>query len=259
MVLINPGNPTGKVLGRESIETICRFCTENSIVLLADEVYQANVYAPDREFLSAKRVAMETPGFRNSLQLVSFHSTSKGLIGEYGRRGGYMELHNIDEDVKYQLYKLASSGLCSGVAGQIMTSLMVDPPKPGGESYNKFKKEENIIFEGLKRRAKVVVDGLNAIKGIKCVPTEGGMYAFPSVDIPPKAVEEAKRQNMIPDVLYCLSLLDETGICVVPASGFGHKEGRYGFRTTVLPPDSVLMGAVGEFGRHHKVFCERYA
>jgi len=34
--------------------------------------------------VSAKKVAVETPGCEN-LQLISFHSTSKGLIGEVSR------------------------------------------------------------------------------------------------------------------------------------------------------------------------------
>jgi len=217
MAIINPGNPTGQVLSRESLETICRFCADNEIVLLADEVYQRNVYDPSLEFLSAKKVAVETPGCEH-LQLISFHSTSKGLIGECGRRGGYMELHNIDPYVHAQLYKLASSGLCSGVAGQIMMSLMVQPPQPDEESYAKFHEEENGIFESLKRRAKALVEGLNKIDGITCQPTQGAMYAFPAVTIPPKAIEAAKESGQTPDSLYALSLLDETGICVVPAS-----------------------------------------
>lgn len=90
MAIINPGNPTGQVFSREDLEVVCRFCTDNGIVLLSDEVYQANVYG-DKEFLSAKKVALETPGCEN-LQLVSFHSTSKGIIGECGRRGGWCEL-----------------------------------------------------------------------------------------------------------------------------------------------------------------------
>jgi alanine transaminase len=38
-----------------------------------------------------KKVARETLGCER-LELFSFHSTSKGLIGECGRRGGYMEV-----------------------------------------------------------------------------------------------------------------------------------------------------------------------
>lgn len=39
--------------------------------------------------------------------------------------------------------------------------------------------------------------------------------------------------SMAPDMLYCLKLLEETGICVVPGSGFGQKEGTYHFRLDV--------------------------
>lgn len=95
LTIINPGNPTGQVLSRDDLEIICKFCAKYDIVLLADEVYQRNIYDENKQFVSAKKVALETPGCEN-LQLVSFHSTSKGLIGECGRRGGYMELHNIE-------------------------------------------------------------------------------------------------------------------------------------------------------------------
>eukprot|EP00536_Pseudo-nitzschia_multiseries_P012637 jgi/Psemu1/209304/e_gw1.494.19.1 len=258
LVLINPGNPTGQVLGRQELEIICKFCTENGIVLLADEVYQKNIYNPEKQFLSAKRVALETPGCER-LQLISFHSTSKGLIGECGRRGGYMELHNINDYVQSQLFKLASCSLCSTVSGQIMTSLMVNPPKPGDESYDLFAKEEEYILEGLKRRSRALVDGLNQVDGITCNPPEGAMYAFPKIEIPPKAIIYAEENDMTPDTFYCLSLLEETGICVVPGSGFGQKEGRYGFRTTFLPPDEQLMPAIDLFASHHRNFCARFA
>ena len=178
-------------------------------------MYQKNIYVDGKEFVSAKKVAIETPGCEN-LQLVSFHSTSKGLIGECGRRGGYMELHNIDPYIHTQLYKLASSGLCSGVDGQMMISLMVRPPLPDEQSYDLFHKEETSIFESLKRRAVSLVDGLNDINGITCQASEGAMYAFPRVELPPKALDDAAEHEMTPDTLYALSLLEETGICVVP-------------------------------------------
>ena len=246
------------MLNRENLETICKFCADNGIVLLADEVYQRNVYNENKTFISAKKIAVESPECEH-LELVSFHSTSKGLIGECGRRGGYMELYNIDPYVQSQLYKLASSGLCSGVAGQLMTSLMVKPPDAAGASYQQFTQEEQGIFDSLKRRAKALVDGLNAIDGIDCQPAEGAMYAFPRIQVPQKAWEVAAANDQTPDTLYALSLLEETGICVVPASGFGQKKGRVGFRTTFLPPEDVLKKAIKEIARHHKLFCEKYS
>jgi alanine transaminase len=256
--MINPGNPTGQVMQAEDVATIAKFCADNGIVMLADEVYQRNVYREDRKFVSAKKVALETPGCEH-LELVSFHSTSKGLIGECGRRGGYFELHNIDPYVQSQLYKLASSGLCAGVPGQIMVSLMVKGPEVGGESYEKFQAEEDAIFKGLQRRAKALVEGLNSIDGIECTPAEGAMYAFPSVKLPQRAFQVAEEKDQTPDTLYALSLLEETGICVVPASGFGQKVGRVGFRTTFLPQDDQLMRSIELFKSHHEKFCQKYA
>jgi alanine transaminase len=255
LAMINPGNPSGNVMTHCDIQIITEFCAENNIVMLADEVYQANVYAHGAEFISAKKVALDC-GLKN-LQLVSFHSTSKGLIGECGRRGGYMELHHIDPYVQAQLYKLASSDLCAGVTGQIMTSLMVRPPSPEGESYELFSQEQQLIYDGLKERSQKLVEGLNKIPGITCVPAEGAMYAFPRVQVPPKAFEKAKELGTTPDNLYALSLLEETGICVVPASGFGQAKGRVGFRTTFLHPDTVK--AIDLFAKHHEKFVKEYS
>lgn len=255
LAMINPGNPSGNVMTHCDIQIITEFCAENGIVMLADEVYQSNVYAQGAEFVSAKKVAMDCR--LKNLQLVSFHSTSKGLIGECGRRGGYMELHHIDPYVQSQLYKLASSDLCAGVTGQIMTSLMVRPPSTEGESYQLFQEEQQHIYDGLKERAQKLVEGLNKIPGITCVPAEGAMYAFPRVQVPDKAFEKAKELGTTPDNLYALSLLEETGICVVPASGFGQAKGRVGFRTTFLHPDTVK--AIGLFAKHHEKFVKEYS
>mmetsp|Transcript_24633 Transcript_24633/g.30276 ORF Transcript_24633/g.30276 Transcript_24633/m.30276 type:complete len:668 (+) Transcript_24633:203-2206(+) len=260
MAIINPGNPTGQVLTRDDLEIICKFCSKHGIVLLADEVYQRNVYTSAKSFISAKKVAVELENECSNLQLISFHSTSKGLIGECGRRGGYMELHGIDPYVASQLYKLASSGLCSNVGGQIMTSLMLTPPREGDDSYELFMKEESYIMNGLKRKAKILVDGLNKIEGIDCEEAEGAMYAFPKItNFPKKAIEKAKENGQTPDTLYALSLLEETGICVVPASGFGQKCGRIGFRTTFLPKEERIEKAIDLFGTHHEMFCKKYS
>ncbi|KAJ1641069.1 pyridoxal phosphate-dependent transferase [Pavlovales sp. CCMP2436] len=220
-VIINPGNPVGNVFTRETLESIVRFCLKERLVLLADEVYQENVYAPDAQFISMRKVALEMGAVEGGLELFSFHSTSKGLLGECGKRGGYMELTGIDPYVQSQLFKLASSGLCAAVPGQALTSLMVKPPQPGDESYALYAQETATTKSNLALRARLLVDGLNRIEGFKCNEAKGAMYAFPSVQLPEGAIAEAERQGMQPDELYTISLLENTGICVVPASGFG--------------------------------------
>jgi alanine transaminase len=91
--VINPGNPTGQLLTYDDIAEIVDFCTEEGILILADEVYQENVYEDGAEFVSFKKVVADR---KSSVELVSFHSVSKGLQGECGLRGGYMELVNLE-------------------------------------------------------------------------------------------------------------------------------------------------------------------
>mmetsp|Transcript_12506 Transcript_12506/g.17757 ORF Transcript_12506/g.17757 Transcript_12506/m.17757 type:complete len:522 (+) Transcript_12506:186-1751(+) len=260
MVLINPGNPTGQVLSEKAVRDVCAFCAKHKLVLLADEVYQENIYDENVKFTSCKKAAHDAGLLDNDdLELVSFHSTSKGLFGECGRRGGYMELVGIDDPVKDHIYKLASASLCSTVSGQVMTSLMVRGPEPGDESYKSHEQEKKAIFESLKRRSKMVSKGLNSIPGFSCQPAQGAMYCFPAVQMPPGAIKAANEQGIAPDTLYAISLLERTGICVVPASGFGQEEGRWGFRTTFLPPEKDIEKAVDLFKLHHAEFVKKYS
>ena len=62
----------------------------------------------------------------------------------------------------------------------------------------------------------------------------GAMYSFPRVTLPPAFIAEAKRLDKAPDVLYCLQLLEETGLSCVPGSGFRQVEGTFHIRTTIL-------------------------
>ena len=52
-----------------------------------------------------------------------------GYYGECGKRGGYMEITGFSPEVREQIYKVASINLCSNVSGQILASLVMNPPK----------------------------------------------------------------------------------------------------------------------------------
>ena len=47
---------------------------------------------------------------------------------------------------------------------------------------------------------------------------------------------------MAPDMFYCMKLLEEMGICVVPGSGFGQREGTYHFRYHLLCTGGLVPG-----------------
>lgn len=260
LVVINPGNPTGAVLTAQNIKEIIDFCHSEGLLIMADEVYQENVYVRNKKpFVSFKKVLSELGSRYKGQELFSFHSVSKGFLGECGKRGGYVEFDNIDDAVKADFYKLSSVSLCPNVVGQVVVSLMVNPPKAGDESYALYAKERDAIYNSLKSRAEIVSSTMNKLPGISCQPPEGAMYAFPSITLPKKAIEAAKAKGKHPDVFYCLELLDKTGLCVVPGSGFGQREGTLHFRTTFLPEEKHLREVLDAFAVFHADFLKRFA
>ncbi|MEI7880946.1 MAG: aminotransferase class I/II-fold pyridoxal phosphate-dependent enzyme [bacterium] len=222
--VINPGNPTGAVLDEKNIEMVINFARKHHLAILADEVYQDNIYLSSDSFISFAKV-LEKHHIKD-VSLFSFHSCSKGLLGECGIRGGYFECRNIPGDVLLEITKMRSVSLCANTVGQVTTFLMVSPPQPGKPSFDSYTKERSDILESLRVRARLVAEGLNQIPGITCQHVAGAMYAFPKITLPPGMTDDD----------YCMRLLEETGICVVPGSGFGQAPGTFHFRTTILPP-----------------------
>ena len=260
IVVINPGNPTGASLPVEDIRNILRFAAEEQLVVLADEVYQTNVF--EGEFYSFKRGLRDlqsdpqSKGQFDDLEVASLHSISKGMVGECGHRGGYMELVGFDPEVVAQLYKFVSISLCPPVLGQCLVETMVNPPKKGDPSYELYAKEYDSIFNGLKERANALYNAFGKMEGVECQPPQGSMYLFPTIHLPKKAVEAAKQEGRTPDELYISRMLDSTGVCMVPGTGFGQAEGTCHFRTTFLAPGTDWVSRIEKF---HGDFMKQYA
>eukprot|EP00938_MAST-03A_sp_MAST-3A-sp1_P006033 g6033.t1 len=257
LVVINPGNPTGQCLSLSAQQDLVRFCVKNSLVLLADEVYQENVYAKDKTFTSFKKVALSMGKEMSELQLVSFHSTSKGFIGECGLRGGYMELHNIPEDVKAQIKKLASISLCPNTIGQLCVGLMTNPPT-SGEAGKEYEKQSSETLASMERRAIKLCKGLNDLEGVTCNRAEGAMYLFPRIRLPEAVTKAAKEQGMSVDNFYCCEALRHTGIVVVPGSGFKQEPGTFHFRTTFLPSEDDMESVIESLSTFHADFIKKF-
>jgi aspartate/methionine/tyrosine aminotransferase len=245
IVVINPGNPTGGVLDEANVEMILDFARERGISVLADEVYQENVYAPGERFVSFAHV-LERRAMRD-VSLFSIHSTSKGFLGECGHRGGWLECRNVPEPVLAEITKLQSISLCANSVGQIVTYLKVRPPRAGEPSYPLYVRERDEVLETLRRKARLVQEGLNGVEGIECHSAAGAMYAYPKISLPPG----------VSDSEYCLALLEETGICVVPGSGFGQVPGTWHFRTTILPPLDQIEAVIERLAAFHRSFVRR--
>uniref|UniRef100_A0A6Q2XXR6 Alanine aminotransferase 1 n=1 Tax=Esox lucius TaxID=8010 RepID=A0A6Q2XXR6_ESOLU len=245
-----------------SLSEARKYCNPKALCpnLCSCQVYQDNVYAEGCQFHSFKKVLFEMgPQYSNTVELASFHSTSKCYMGECGFRGGYMEVINMDPEVKAQLTKLVSVRLCPPVPGQALMDLVVNSPKPGEPSYNNFMKERTATLSLLAEKAKLTKEILNTVPGITCNPVQGAMYSFPKISLPEKAIKEAKALGQAPDMFYCMKMLEETGICLVPGSGFGQKEGTYHFRMTILPPTDKLKILLAKVKEFHQKFTKQYS
>ncbi|CAM9363871.1 unnamed protein product [Choristocarpus tenellus] len=262
LVVINPGNPTGNILTEDQMRDIIQFSVDEKLVLMADEVYQSNIWREGSKFVSFKKVACDM-GYTGEndderLQLVSFHSTSKGYIGECGLRGGYMEVHGLGEEVRAQLLKLSSVVLCSNSVGQLATGMMVNPPCEGQPSYGVFAKERDAILGSMKRRSQMVTSALRKMEGVTCNEAAGAMYAFPRISLSKKAMKAAAEDGVPPDEFYCLRVLENTGILLVPGSGFGQEEGTWHYRTTFLPAEENMVEVLENLGNAHAAFMEKF-
>jgi aspartate/methionine/tyrosine aminotransferase len=67
-----------------------------------------------------------------------------------------------------------------------------------------------------------------------CNEIEGAMYAFPKVHFSPVAIKKAEENGVPVDFMYCLDMVNETGIMTVPGSGFGQKQDSFHYRITNL-------------------------
>lgn len=258
LVVVNPGNPTGQVLVEENQCEIVELCKNECLVLLADEVYQENIYTDQKKFNSFKKVARSIGYGEGDISLVSFHSVSNGYYGECGRRGGYMEVTGFSSEVMGEVYKVASLSACSNISGQILMSLVMNPPKVGDESYPSYRAERDSILSSLSCCAEAMVSTFNSMEGMTCNKAEGGISLFPSVRLPPRAIEAAEAMNTEPDVFYALRLLESTGIVVVPGSVFGQVPGTWHFRCTILPQEEKTRQIISRFNVFHEAFMEEF-
>ena len=185
IVVINPGNPTGASLSPEDVRSVLEFAAEEKLVVLADEVYQTNIFIGT--FTSFKKglrdLQKEQPEKFDNVELASLNSISKGMVGECGHRGGYFELVGFDKEVQAQIYKFVSIMLCPPVVGQCLVEMQVNPPKEGDPSYPLYKKEYDNTEQGLHERATALFEAFKQMEGVVCQSPQ--VRPFPPVSLPP--------------------------------------------------------------------------
>ncbi len=71
------------------------------------------------------------------------------------------------------------------------------------------------MVEAFKERHDYLVDALNALPGVSCLPGDGAFYAFPNF------FEAMQAKGFSDDVEFAEFVLNEVGVAMVPGSAFG--------------------------------------
>lgn len=216
IVLINPNNPTGSVCSEETLRAIIDLAIEHNIVIFSDEIY-------DKLTFDGRAHAISTASLSKEAKVITFNGLSKSYLVPGFRVGWGVISGPPDELEEY----------CEGIRKMERARVCANHPlqyaiKPALEGPQDHLPE---MLQRLQRRRDITVDRLNAIDGISCVKCAGAFYAFPKIEFG------------IPDTEFVTRLIRETGVVVVPGSGFGQVPGRNHFRVVFLPPEETLVKA----------------
>jgi aspartate aminotransferase len=205
MLIINsPQNPTGGMLTKEDLERIANLAIERDFLVLSDEVYSEIIYEGSHHSIWA------IPGMKDHCVLLEGHSKTFAMTGW---RLGY---GICPEWLAPCITRLqTNSNSCTASFTQIAGAAAVNEPF---DEVRKMKEE-------FQRRRDVIVDGLNAIKGITCLKPKGAFYVFPNITgtgVPSKPLADA--------------LLESAGVAGLSGTSFGaHGEGylRFSYANSV--------------------------
>lgn len=215
IIIINPNNPTGSNASYETLKSLVDFAVEHNLVIFADEIYDKLLF-DDKELTSIASINPDA-------SVITFGGLSKNYMVPGFRIGWGIVSGQKEILVDY----------IEAINKMLRARLSANHPEQYGIPVALDGDNEHLVLamEKLTRRRNMTVEMLNAIDGISCVKPEGAFYAFPKVDI--------KNE----DSHFISELIKETGVIVVPGSGFGQKPGTRHFRVVFLPQDEVLEKA----------------
>ena len=225
MVIINPNNPTGALYSDEVLQQLIQVAREHDLIIFSDEIYDRLVMDGLEHTATAKLAPDLTVITMNGL------SKSHSLCGY---RCGWMVISGPrakTEEYRKGIVQLTSLRLCSNALAQLVIPAALEDMetpasmvRPGGR-----------YFE----QRKATIETLDKIEGISYVKNVAAFYLFPRLDV--------KKFNIRSDKLFARDLLTETGILIVPGSGFDWAEPDH-FRIVMLPQANELRAAMERMG-----------
>tara|TARA_Y100000590_G_scaffold164390_1_gene188361 strand:+ start:4009 stop:5172 length:1164 start_codon:yes stop_codon:yes gene_type:complete len=191
LILNNPHNPTGGFTNKSVIDELAKGLKNfPDVTILCDEIY-------DRLIFEEKEIPtfFNYPDLYNRLIILNGWSKTYAMTGWRLGWGVWPE-HLIEHVFKF----CVNNHSCVNTAAQYGAIAALDGPE---KHLNDMMKEFSI-------RRKLIVDGLNSLKGIKCNLPGGSFFAFPNVKETGMNGEE-----------FTKKCLEKAGVAVIPGTAFG--------------------------------------
>ena len=186
IVLTSPNNPTGCAYDEESLAAVARFACEHDVFVICDDVYASLVYDdfPYRGF------ACRYPDLRDRVIVCDSFSKPYAMTG-------------------WRLGWVAAGASIAAQMAKIHQYMVSSVPSFVQRAAERALEQDVAPARGVYReRRDYVLRRLDAM-GLPCVHPAGAFYAFPSIE----------RFGM-PSEEFCLRLIDEEGVALVPGSCF---------------------------------------
>ena len=192
LILNNPNNPTGSFTEKNKInELVAGLKKFPHVTILSDEIYSRLIF-DDKEM----------PTFFNYPDLYDRLIVLEGWSKTYCMTGWRLGWSVWPEQLIEHVVKFCiNNHSCVNAAIQYGGIAALDGPED----------ELNNVVEKFSLRRKLIVDGLNSLKGVECSLPGGTFYAFPNVKGTGMNGEE-----------FANKCLHEVGVAIVPGTAFGN-------------------------------------
>jgi len=196
VIICNPNNPTGYLYSEKEMQILKEIVLKHNLYLFADEAYREFCY--DGKHFSA----MHLKGVEENVVLMDTISKRYSACG--GRIGAFVTRNKILLDT---VLKFAQARLSPPSFAQILGEAAIDLPD---NYFDVIKAEYN-------KRRNLLVDRLNAMKGVFCPKPGGAFYAMASLPIKDA---DAFCQWLLESFSY-----NKQTVMLAPASGFYSSNG----------------------------------
>jgi aspartate aminotransferase len=220
MIIVNtPQNPTGGILTEEDVKVVCDLAHKHELLVVSDEIYSQLVYG----FHHVS--PLSHPGMRERTVLMD------GLSKSYAMTGWRLGYAVAPRELAAKLDKLMiNTSSCAAAFTQIAAIEALSAPESEHAVARMVK-----VFE---HRRNLVVDGMNAIPGVRCARPQGSFYVFPNIE--GTGFDEHELADR---------LLAEAGVAVLPGTAFGQAGKGFIRLAYTQSEDELKLGLdrIGEF------------